>query len=164
MSYVLAAFLAAVVLVHPCQTRQLHVWLDRTGAALGTVGGYVAFTNRGPTCTLRGWPSLTALSPVAAATAVHTRTTMLGPYEVRGTPLVTLRRGQTAVAGFATTDIPPNGYRCPPSFRQLRITPPGNTESVLVRAWIVGLGRELPNCGQIEVTMVVPARDLPPRG
>ncbi len=154
-----------------CRTEQLHVWLARTGAALGTVGGYLAFTNRGATCTLQGWPTLTALGPSSSTTAVRVHSTMFGPYVngtgayVRGMPLVRLRRGQTAVAAFTTSDIPgPGRTRCRPSYRQLRVTPPGSATSVLVRAWIVGLDRELPACGRIAVTMVVPARDLPPRG
>jgi uncharacterized protein DUF4232 len=174
-----AALLSALVLAGPartqtartCSTGQLHVWVARSGVALGTVGGYLAFTNRGSTCTLRGWPTLTALGPGVSTTAVHVRTTMFGPYvrgtgkPVTGTPLVLLRRGRTAVAAFTAGDNPGEGQtRCPPSFRRLRVTPPGNTSSVEVSSWIAYYGRELPSCTGIEESPVVPAADMPPRG
>ena len=84
---------------------------------------------------------------------------------MRGVPVVSLRRGQTAVAAFTAGDNPgPGGTRCPPSFRKLRVTPPGNVASAVISAWIVWYGRELPSCTGIEVSMVVPGADMPPRG
>jgi hypothetical protein len=149
----------------------LHVWVTRTGAALGTVGGYLAFTNRAATCTLRGWATLTALGPGVTTTADHVHTTMFGPWvggtgkPVTGTPLVLLRRGQTAVAAFTASDAYPEGQtRCPPSFRRLRVTPPGNAASVEISSWIAYYGRELPSCTGIEESMVVTVSDMPPRG
>jgi Protein of unknown function (DUF4232) len=154
-----------------CATAQLHVWVTRSAVAAGTVGGYLAFTNRGAAaCTLRGWPTLTALRPGASTTAVNVRATMFGPYAggtgayIRGVPLVRLRPGQTAVAAFTAGDHGPTSAPCPPPYRQLRVTPPGNTASALVRAWIAWYGQYLPSCTGIEVSMVVPASDLPPRG
>lgn len=175
-----AAVLSALVLAGPastrpalrtCRTGQLHVWVTRTGAAAGTVGGYLAFTNRGTSCTLRGWPTLTAVGPGISTTAIHVHTTMFGPYAhdtgkyVTGTPLVRLRHGQTAVAAFTAGDNPGEGEtRCPPSFRSLRVAPPGNTTSVEISSWLVYYGRELPSCTGIELSMIVPASDMPPRG
>ena len=154
-----------------CRTAQMHVWVTRTGAALGTVGGYLAFTNRGTSCELRGWPTLTAVGPGVSATAIRVRATMFGPFVrgngkyVTGTPLVRLRHGQTAVAAFTTSDAPSEGQtRCPPSFRSLHVTPPGNTTSVEISSWIAYYGRELPSCTNIEVSMIVPASDMPARG
>jgi len=157
---------------HTCTTAQLHVWLTRTGAGLGTVGGYLAFTNRGPTtCRLSGWPTLTALRPGSSTTAVHVHATMFGPYVggtgpfVRGVPIVRLRPGQTAVAAFTAGDNPgPGEAACPPPYRRLRVTPPGDAASALIRAWIAYYGHDLPSCTRIEVSMVVPASDMPPRG
>jgi Protein of unknown function (DUF4232) len=160
---------------HPaprCGTAHLHIRVTRTGAAAGTVGGYLAFTNRlRSMCTLRGWPTLTALRPGASSTAVHVHSTMFGPYVggtgpfVRGVPSVRLRHGHTAVAAFTAGDngLGPTGA-CPPPYRQLRVTPPGNTTSVLVPAWIAYDDHDLPSCTRIEVSMVVPASDMPPRG
>jgi hypothetical protein len=166
-----AAVLASAVSAHgsrvaKCSTADLHVWVTHTGAALGTVGGYLAFTNRrARACSLHGWPTLTALRPGATATAVHVRQTMFGPDGVRSIPTVVLRHGQTAVAAFTTSDIGrgPTGA-CPPSFRELRVTPPGNRRSAVVSAYLAWFGRELPDCTGIFVSMVAPASALPPRG
>ncbi len=155
-----------------CTTPQLHVWVTHTGAGLGTVGGYLAFTNRGPTaCRLSGWPTLTALRPGASTTAVHVHATMFGPYVggtgpfVRGVPVLRLRHGQTAVAAFTAGDnLGPGETTCPPPYRQLRVTPPGNATSAVIPAWIAYYAHSLPSCTRIEVSMVVPASDMPPRG
>ena len=79
-----------------CRTEQLHVWLARTGAALGTVGGYLAFTNRGATCTLQGWPTLKFLGANNGALAVPEQ-----KVEKPGAaPSITLAPGRTAFAGI----------------------------------------------------------------
>ena len=157
-----------------CRTSLLHIWVTRTGVGLGTVGGYLAFTNRGQSsCSLHGWPTLTALRPGASTTAIRVHETMFGPDEkirgiwrsVRGVPTVTLRHGQTAVAAFTGSDIGlgPTG-KCPPPYRTLAVTPPANRASTLVVAWIAYYGHYMPSCARIEVSMIVPAADLPPRG
>jgi hypothetical protein len=144
--------------------------VTRSAAALGTVGGYLAFTNRGTECRLRGWPTLVALGPGERATAVHVHATMFGPYVggtgpfVRGVPDVRLRRGQTAFAAFTAGDHGSTSRPCPPPYRQLSVTPPSNGTSALVSAWIAYYGQNLPSCTRVEVSMVVPASDLPPRG
>ena len=174
-SMVLALALAGPASTEPalrtCRTAQLHVWVTHTGVGLGTVGGYLAFTNRGPTaCDLSGWPTLTALRPGASKTAVHVHATMFGPYVggtgpfVRGVPVVRLRHRQTAVAAFTAGDHGLTSAACPPPYRQLRVTPPGNTATALVPAWIAWYAQNLPSCTGIEVSMVVPASDMPPRG
>jgi uncharacterized protein DUF4232 len=147
-----------------CATSQLHVWVTHSGAALGTVGGYLAFTNRGSTCVLRGWPTLTAVGPGGTRTAVRVRQTMFGPFtSVRGVPPVRLRHGWTAVAAFTAGDHGPTSAPCGPDYRTLRVTPPGNTRSATVSAFIVYYDHLLPSCTGIEVSMVVAASNLPAR-
>jgi hypothetical protein len=143
--------------------------VTRSAAALGTVGGYLAFTNRGAECRLRGWPTLIALG-LGERAATHVHATMFGPYVggtgafVRGVPNVRLRRGQTAVAAFTAGDHSSSSHPCGRPYRQLSVTPPDNARSALVSAWIEYYGRNLPSCTGIEVSMLVPASDLPPRG
>jgi len=154
-----------------CATSELHIWLKHTGAALGTVGGYLAFTNRGTTaCSLTGWPSLTAFRQGASTTAIHVRETMFGPWlwvkglerPVRGVPIVILKPGRSAVAAFTAGDH--SGKRsgaCPAPYRQLRVTPPGSSTSTVISAWLGGGYRVfLPSCTGIYLSMVVPASAL----
>ena len=143
--------------VPSCRTAQLKVSTARTGVAAGTVGGEIVFTNRSATrCRLSGWPTVVAEAPAVAPTSgVRRHSTMFGPY-VHGVPVVALARGERAVAFFTAPDNPSSGRRgCGPRFRSLRVTPPANLRSRVVSAWIVGLARFLPNCGPIEVSMVV---------
>jgi hypothetical protein len=157
-----------------CRTPDLSISVIRSGAAAGTVGGYLAFTNRGSSaCTIHGWPTLTAFRQGASSTAQHVERTMFGPYVfvhgvpkyVNGIPRVTLRHAETAVAVFTAGDNGrgPNGA-CPASYRHLRITPPQNPASAVIPARIPSLGHNLPDCTPIAISMVVPASDLPPRG
>jgi len=156
-----------------CASAVLHLSVTHTGAALGTVGGYLAFTNEARSaCSLQGWPTLTGLRPGASTTAIHVRETMFGPYtyvqgvprEVRGVPTVLLRHGQTAVAAFTAGDHGPGPTgACPPPYQHLRVTPPGNATSALLPAWIAWYGHNLPDCTRIEVSMVVSASGMPPR-
>jgi len=74
---------------------------------------------------------------------------------------VTLRQGERAEAVFDVGDNPgPGKTTCPPPYRHLRVTPPGNSRSVLVSAWLRSYGHYLPACTRIEVSMIVPASTL----
>jgi hypothetical protein len=87
---------------------------------------------------------------------------MFGPNpNLKGVPVVILRHGERADAVVAGSDNPgPGMTRCPPPFRHLRITPPGNLRSVLVSAWLAGLAAYFPACSPVYVTMVVPSSYL----
>ena len=169
----IAAAASAGPVPSKCATDVLHMSVAHTGAALSTVGGYLAFTNEARSaCTLQGWPTLTGLRPGASRTAIHVRETMFGPYTyvhgvprgVRGVPTVLLRHGQTAVAAFTAGDHGPGPTgACPPPYQHLRVTPPGNATSALLPAWIAWYDHNLPDCTRIEVSMVVSASGLPRR-
>jgi uncharacterized protein DUF4232 len=147
-----------------CTTSQLKITLIHPGAAGGTAGGYIAFTNRASArCRLTGWPTLVAVTATGKTmTAVHRRSTMFGPRPtIKGTPVVTLGHGQRADAVFTVGDGPGPGQRtCPPPYRHLRVTPPGNADSVLLSAWLGGYEHLLPSCTDILVSFVVPASQL----
>jgi hypothetical protein len=145
-----------------CPTSQLQIRLARSFVAAGNVGGYIAFVNRaGIACRLTGWPKLVAVTAVGrSTTALRVRSTMWGPH-LAGVPVVTLRPGKAAGVAFAASDISgPGQTRCPPPYRHLRVTPPGNTRPVMLSAWLHALNAYLPACSRVTVTMVVRASDL----
>jgi hypothetical protein len=155
---------AAPTNVRTCSTRQLHIWVTHTDAGAGSVRGYLAFTNRGPSqCSLRGWPTMVALRDGSSTTAVRVSYGSVAGYAkpVHGVPLVRLRPRRTAVAAFVVADHgSSNG--CPPPYNRLRVTPPGNAASAWITAWKLSyLGQTIPACSPIDVTMVVPASYLP---
>jgi hypothetical protein len=147
-----------------CATEELRISTFHTGAALGTVGGYIGFTNRGSgPCRLTGWPSLVAITRAGTSkTAVHRRSTMFGPRPtIKGVPVVILRHGERADAVFTAGDNPgPGKSRCPPSYRYLRVAPPKNVRRVRLSAWLAGLNAYLPACTPIDLTFVVPSSKL----
>jgi hypothetical protein len=146
-----------------CTTAQLKVRLINPGAAGGTAGAYIAFTNRASApCRLTGWPTLVAIAMGKTTTAVRRRSTMFGPRPtIKGMPVVTLGHGRRADAVLTVGDNPgPGQTACPPPYRRLRVTPPGNSRSVLLSAWLSGFGHFLPSCTAIEISFVVPSSDL----
>jgi hypothetical protein len=141
-----------------CVSSQLTVRVARWLLGTTHTGGYIAFTNRSQTpCRLTGWPELAGVTTAGTTTvARHVRSTWYGPH-VKGVPVLTLRHGRTAQAAFSGSDLPRGGAAtCSPAFRHLRVTAPGNTRSVLLSAWFPPLGRFLPGCAPLEVSMVVP--------
>jgi hypothetical protein len=141
-----------------CATSALTVHVVRWAVGTTHTGGFIAFTNHSSSpCRLSGWPALVGVAASGkASVARHVRSTWYGPY-VKGIPTLTLLQGQTAQAAFAGSDLPPAGARtCWPSFRYLRVTPPGSARSVRLSAWFPPLGRFLPGCAPLEVSMVVP--------
>jgi len=145
-----------------CRVSQVRISVRHSGAALGTVGGYLAFTNVSTApCRLKGWPTFVAYPAVGRATvAVRVRSTMFGP-DVRNVPVVRLRSGQRAEAVFTGSDVNArSATRMCPSFRFFKIGLPGRDATVRVSAWITGLAAYMPNCAGIRLSMIVPARVL----
>lgn len=131
--------------------------LTRSAAAGGTSGAYLGFRNEGDApCQLAGWPLLVAVTATGkTASAVHVHTTMFGPANP-AVSVVTLKPGAVAYAVFTGGDNPSgSATKCPPSYRWLRVTPPGNSSSRVISAWLPYLGAYLPACTSIYVSETV---------
>lgn len=133
-----------------CRTAQLAIAMTHTGAVTGELGGYLTFTNRGPSpCRLSGWPAVAGVlpshTPVPARRA--SQGMMLGGYRAsRPLPVLRLRPGMSAYAVVANGDVPVHGTRPCPHYRWLRVTPPGNSRSVTMSAWLASDATYLPAC------------------
>lgn len=150
--------------VATCATSQLAIHAIHTGAALGTVGGYIAFKNTSwASCSLTGWPTLVAVTSSGQTTkALREWSTMFGPnLSAKRAPTVILHHGERADAVFTAGDHGPGPTgACPSPYRFLRVTPPNNARSVQLSAWLIGLGAYLPRCTGIYLSTVVPSADL----
>lgn len=145
-----------------CRASALSIRLiDGIGAG-PTVGGYIAFKNRSKRrCVLSGWPSVRGIQETGASSrAIRVRAGPLGPF-VSGIPKVALTHGQRAVAVISAAAGPtsPNGS-CGKPYRHLAVRAPGSRKTVVLSAWISGLGRDLPACSRIYTSMVVRASSL----
>lgn len=111
----------------PCLTKQLST-IDKPGAAgLGHVGIVLVFTNKGPTCTLSGYPGVDGVR--AGTAVVHAQRTLSG--YLGGAPsvaAVTLTAGQSASALLEGFGAPVSGQPCT-AYTSLLVTPPNNRES-----------------------------------
>jgi Protein of unknown function (DUF4232) len=143
-----------------CETSQLKITMAWSGVAAGTIGGRIGFTNLGSRpCRLHGWPVLVAINAAGQShTAVDKLTTMFGP-NLKAAPVVILKPRATAEAVFTGSDHSRSGT-CPPQYRRLRVTPPGNSQAVTIRAWIPYYDNYLPACTPIWVSEVVAFKDL----
>jgi hypothetical protein len=114
----------------PCSSAQLVVWLDtQSDHAAGSAYYRLRFTNLGSTCTLRGFPGVSAVDlagrqvgkPASRDPAVGRR-------------LVALGRGASAKAVLRITNVHnfPRPACRPASAAGLRVYPPSQTRSKLV--------------------------------
>lgn len=142
-----------------CRTSDLKIAIARGGVAAGTIGGYLGFTNKGNTpCHLIGWPHVLAIPATGKTrTAMRVHTTMFGPYNP-AVLSVTIKPGERADAVFTGHDVPigPSKH-CPPSYRQLKVTPPGSKHSVTISALLPAPtpGIYMPACSPIIISQVV---------
>jgi hypothetical protein len=148
--------------VPACQPAQLQIKMLSGGAAGPIAGGDLGFKNIGTSpCELAGWPAVTAVTAAGAAhPAGHALTTQFGP-NITAPPTVVITPGALAEAVFTGGTNPgPGQTACPPSYRTLRVAPPGSSQSIMISAWLPGLDAYLPACTQVYVTPVVPSADL----
>jgi len=145
-----------------CQPGQLETTMIYGGAAAGTVGAVIGFTNVGSApCHLAGWPGLMAISPAGRARPRRTLSVFAGPMLTRP-PVVMIRPGRRAVAVLAGGDQPgPGMTKCPPAYRRLRVAPPGSAHATVISAYIPYLGANLPACSTLQASPVLPPSDLP---
>ena len=138
-----------------CAPSDLRVTITNTGAAAGTVGGWLRFENTGMVaCALSGFPTLVGISPDGTRTTARHTSELLDAPLITGAPLVTIEPGGSAFAAFAGGDTPV-AASCPPSYVGLEVTPPGATTSTRLSSFMTGFGQDLPACVGIEVMPVI---------
>lgn len=145
-----------------CRTSDLKISLVHTGAAAGTVAADLLFTNESDVpCKLAGWPAVIAVDATGSTGAMHLLTTEFGPTGIQLPPIVTLEPGRAAAAVLVGSDVYGScGTGKPQTYRQLRVSPPGNSRGVDLSAWFPSLGRYMPKCGPLHVTPVVPEASI----
>jgi hypothetical protein len=121
-------------------------------------GGDLEFTNTaGSACQLVGWPLLVGTTSAGASqTAAQVHSTQFGPFNSGKVSAVTIDAGATAGVVFIV-----GANSCADTYRTLSVTPPGNTQSVVLSAWLPQLNTYLPACAPINVTPLVIASQLP---
>ena len=144
-----------------CQSSQLRVAAGKSGAAGGSAGQTILFTNIGlNACSLRGYPGVAALNAqgVQVAQAQRRMNGMFGGLFVgTTTPLVTLQSGQAASAEIEGVDHPVGSATSCPGYPRFVVTPPGETQSVAIAAGVAGGNQPgFFGCAPIIVNPVVP--------
>lgn len=141
-----------------CQTANLRIAIGPTGASAGMSGGDLEFTNTSSTaCQLVGWPQLVGVTSSGTSTAaVQVHSTQFGPFNGGVVSAVRINAGATAAVAFIV-----GANNCSDTYRTLRVTPPGNTQSVVVSAWLAQVKTYLPACAPINVSPLVLASQLP---
>jgi hypothetical protein len=92
---------------------------------------------------------VTGLTATGQATRLrHMQLSMFGAWHYSAPPpVVALQPGDSAYAIVAADDKPAgSSTRCPASYTRLRVSPPGDSGSVTISAWLPGAGSYLPSC------------------
>jgi hypothetical protein len=141
-----------------CRTSQLKIAIGPTGAVAGMSGGDLTFTNTGSAdCQLTGWPQLVGVTASGTSNAaVEVHSTQFGPFGGGTVSAVKIAARAAAAVAFIV-----GANNCPDSYRTLRVTPPGNTQSVEISAWLPQVNTYLPACAPINVSPLVIASQLP---
>jgi hypothetical protein len=133
-----------------CTTGQLKISLIDTGALAGQAGGYLKFSDDSRTsCRMSGWPAVAGLTAAGKATALlDLQSTMFGAWHYTSPPpVVTLSPGDSAYAVVAADDHPAgSSTSCPAPYVRLRVSPPGDSASATISAWLPGARSYLPSC------------------
>ena len=133
-----------------CVTSELKISLTDSSALAGQAGGYLKFTNdSGTPCRMSGWPTVIGLTATGHATRLRRlQSSMFGAWHYTAPPpAVTLRPGASAYAIVAADDKPAgDNTRCPAPYVRLRVSPPGDSGSVTISAWLPGAVSYLPAC------------------
>lgn len=150
-----------VVPAAPCDASQLHVAALSAGAAGGSAGQAIGFTNVGSTfCSLSGYPGVAALNSEGQQVAQARRelSGMLGGEQGGRPVVVNLAPGQTASAEVEGTDNPvADSQTSCTYYPDLLVTPPGTTQSVRIAVQLPGsVLAGFPGCTPLRVNPVVP--------
>jgi hypothetical protein len=133
-----------------CVTSELKISLTATGALAGQAGGYLKFTNdSGAPCRMSGWPAVIGLTAAGQATRLgHLQVSMFGAWHYTAPPpVVILQPGNSAYAIVAADDKPAgSSSHCPAPYTRLKVSPPGDSESVTISGWLPGAVSYLPAC------------------
>ncbi len=144
-----------------CLTGQLRIQPGRSGAAAGSIGQAILFTNvDGTTCSLSGYPGVAALDAGGNQVVQARRSLngMLGGVDVgTAAPDVDLGPGQVASAEIEGGDNPTLPATSCPVYPAFLVTPPDDTHSVRISAGVAGANSPgFQGCGTISVNPVVP--------
>jgi hypothetical protein len=121
---------SATAVVPECTTAHLAVWMGVPGDGIGTYVHYpLELTNLSSTCTLKGYPRVTAVGP--GGTQLGSPASIIG----NTLPPITLAQGATAYVNLQFTN--PAAFN-PTTCKKvnaigLRVYPPNTTASTIVR-------------------------------
>lgn len=143
-----------------CRTGELKVSFGPGGAAAGTWAALLEFTNQGTAaCTMTGWPGVAGVTASGAATPATQRSGAMDGLNSTSAPQVTVQPGQQVGIDISGNDVSASGS-CPPPYSSLRVSAPGDSESVTVPAYLPALSGNLPSCGSLAVSPVHPLSDF----
>jgi hypothetical protein len=147
-----------------CHASQITLDVVHPGFGAGNVGAWLRFRNASSVaCRLHGWPTLVGVTAEGdRTTAGKTTSVMTFPESFTTAPRMVLAPGDIAYAAFEGSDTPPEPpASCPPDYVALELTLPADTDPIAVSAWNDWLGALQPACAGLEVTMILPASDVP---
>jgi hypothetical protein len=144
-----------------CRISQLRISPGNSGAAAGSIGQTILFTNVGQmACIMTGYPGVAALDAQGNQVVQARRqlSGMTGGLQTSGAiPVVTLAPDQVASAEIEGGDNPIGTATSCPTYPAFLVTPPGETHSAQIVAGVAGAGTPgFQGCQGVAVNPVVP--------
>jgi hypothetical protein len=144
-----------------CKTSQLAITTTNSGAAGGMVAVYLRFINRGnQACSLHGWPTVIGVTASGATTTARNDLVGYLPFPDIPIQTVSLKPGDDAFAALSGGDNSGSAAACPPSYHTFRVTPPGNTQAVVLSAFNIGLNHDFTACVGLVASPIVSAAQM----
>jgi hypothetical protein len=145
----------------PCRTSQLTVTTTNSSASAGTVGVYLRFVNHGSqACELLGWPIVAGVTAAGVATAARNDPVGYLPFPNLPIQTVRLGSGSEAFSSLAGSDVSGSGSTCPASYHTLRVAAPGDSEHVVLSAFVAWYNHDLPACTELVASPIVSAAQM----
>ena len=104
---------------------------------------------------MHGWPTIIGITAGGAKLTARNDPFVYLPFPDLPIQTVSLKPGDGAFSSVSGGDNPPGASTCPPSYHTLRVTPPGNTESVVLSAFDTSLGADLAACAGLSASPIV---------
>ena len=152
---------SSMSVVSPCRTSQLTVTTTNSSAAAGTVGVYLRFVNHSSqACELHGWPIVAGITAAGVTTAARNDPVGYLPFPNLPIQTVRLEPGTDAFSSLTGSDVSGSGGTCPPSYHTLRVAAPGDSEHVVLSAFVAWYNHDLPACTALVASPIVSSAQM----
>ncbi len=145
----------------PCRTSELKISLGPGGVAASRWAALLELTDVGnASCTVTGWAAIAGVTSSGTTSPATNRADSMDGLNATGVPRLTLAPGGKAGIDISGADNAAGGGSCPPPYRQLRVSAPGDSTSMTIPTTTTVFSTGLPSCAPLTASPVRPLNDF----